>query len=303
MVSLNVAATWTRILSVTAGACAAAGAPGPGTRVRGRPAMDWISGPWLGLIDFDGLSRPEREVLQRWLFGHAEPLLLVRHLLLAKPLGEEIFIELTPQAVEAMPDGWRDAARPILILAPAGRSRPGRRREYLEALTRLRIPLVSRGSELWAVREFDPDFLVAIALLQEATERAAFRDAMEPSQTRLFDQQIAVAEAAVLDDLVGGRDEESAVTLDVDALSSLHPGVHPLALYAAVERAHNRRRDPDDRTQFSGRTTEARLSARAFPESAPPCTADFAARAVALEPLLPTDLQRIFEASELLAQP
>src|SRR5690349_24697265 len=128
MVSLNVAATWTRMLSVTAGACTAAGAPGPGTRVRGRPAMDFLRGPWLGLIDFDGLSRAEREVLQAWLSRHAEPLLLVRHLLLAKPLGEDIFIELTPQAIEAMPEGWRDSARPILVLAPSGRSRPGRRR-------------------------------------------------------------------------------------------------------------------------------------------------------------------------------
>jgi len=303
MVSLNVAATWTRMLSVTAGACSAAGAPGPGTRIRGRPALDWISGPWLGLVDFDGLGRPEREVLQPWLFGAAEPLLLVRHLLLAKPLGEDIFIELTPQAIEAMPQGWREAARPILILAPAGRTRPERRREYLDALTRLRIPLVARGSELWAVREFDPDFLVAIALLQQSGHRAAFRAAMDPSQTRLFDQQLAVAEAAVLDDLVGGRDEESALAMDVEALSSLHPAVHPLALYAAVERAHNRRRDARERTQFSGRTTEARLSARAFPEAARPCTAEFADRATELEPLLPGDLQRIFEASELLAQP
>src|SRR5439155_13209606 len=87
MVSLNVAATWTRMLSVTAGACAAAGAPGPGTRVRGRPTLEWIAGPWLGLIDFDGLTRPERDALQAWLVGHAEPLLLVRHLLLARPLG------------------------------------------------------------------------------------------------------------------------------------------------------------------------------------------------------------------------
>src|SRR6266446_3259782 len=84
MVPLNVAATWTRMLSVTAGACAAAGAPGPGTRVRGRPALEWLPGPWLGLIDFDGLNLAEREVLEPWLFGHAEPLLLVRHVLLAR---------------------------------------------------------------------------------------------------------------------------------------------------------------------------------------------------------------------------
>ncbi|HYS08167.1 MAG TPA: hypothetical protein VEP66_05465 [Myxococcales bacterium] len=303
MVSLNVAATWTRMLSVTAGACASAGAPGPGTRVRGKPALEWIAGPWLGLIDFDGLERAEREALHAWLFGQAEPLLLVRNLLMAKPLGEEIFIELTEQAIEAMPQGWRDAARPILILVPAGRGRPERRREYLDALSRLRIPLVSRGSELWAVREFDASFLVAIAQLQQPADRAAFRAAMEPAQTYLFDQQLAVAEAAVLDDLVGGRDEESALALDLDALSSLHPQVHPLALYAAVERAHNRRRDPQERTQFSGRTTEARLSARAFPEAQRSCTDEFARRAAALEPLLPGDLQRIFEASELLAQP
>jgi hypothetical protein len=303
MVPLNVAATWTRMLSVTAGACAAAGAPGPGTRVRGRPALEWISGPWLGLIDFDGLRRSEREVLEPWLFAHAEPLLLVRHLLLAKPLGEDIFIDLTPQAIEAMPQGWRDAPRPILILAPAGRGRHERRREYLDALSRLRIPLVSKGSELWAMREFDVDFLVAIAQLSDAGERATFRAAMEPSQTRLFDQQLAVAEAAVLDDLVGGRDEESPLALDVDALSSLHPQAHPLALYSAVERAHNRRREAPERTQFSGRTTEARLSARAFPEALRPCTEEFADRASAVGALLPGDLQRIFEASELLAQP
>jgi hypothetical protein len=303
MISLNVAATWTRMLSVTAGACAAAGAPGPGTRIRGRPALDWIAGPWLGLVDFDGLLRGEREVLEPWLLGHAEPLLLVRHLLLAKPLGEDIFIDLTAQAIEAMPQGWREGPRPILILAPAGRGRRERRREYVDALSRLRIPLVSKGSELWAVREFDVDFLVAIAQLQEADGRAAFRAALEPSQTRLFDQQLAVAQAAVLDDLIGGRDEESEVALDVEALSALFPKTHPLALYAAVERAHNRRREQPERTQFSGRTTEARLSARGFPETQRPCTPEFAGRATAVAPLLQSDLQRIFEASELLSQP
>jgi len=303
MVPLNVAATWTRMLSVTAGACAAAGAPGPGTRIRGRPALDWLPGPWLGLIDFDGLTRAEREVLEPWLFGHAEPLLLVRHVLLARPLAEEIFIELTAQAEEAMPQGWRDAPRPILILAPAGRTRPERRAEYLDALSRLRIPLAARGSELWAVREFDAAFLVALAQLADPAERAAFRAAIDPSQTRLFDQQLPVAEAAVLDDLVGRRDDETLLALDVAALSSLHPRAHPLAVYSAVERAHNRRREHAERTQFSGRTTEARLSARGFPEIVRPCTGEFAGRASSVAALLPSDLQRIFEASELLASP
>ena len=303
MVPLNVSLVWTRMLSVTAGACAAAGAPGPGTRVRGRPALDWMAGPWLGLIDFDGLRRPEREILEGWLSASAEPLLLVRHMLLAKPLCEEIFIELTPQAVEAMPPGWRDSPRPVLILAPAGRGRPGRRAEYLDALSRMQIPLMSRGSELWAVREFDVDFLVALAQLSDPATRAAFRAGLDPSQTRLFDQQLPAAEAAVLDDLVGARDEEGALALDVEALSSLNPSVHPLALYSAVERAHNRRRDGAERTQFAARTTEARVSARAFPETVRPVTAEFAARAAAAGPLLPSDLQRVFEASELLPVP
>ena len=186
MVPLNVAATWTRMLSVTAGACAAAGAPGPGTRVRGRPALEWLPGPWLGLIDFDGLSRAERQVLEPWLFGHAEPLLLVRHVLLARPLAEDIFIELTPQALEAMPHGWREAPRPILILAPAGRTRPERRAEYLDALSRLRIPLLAKGSELWAVRDFDAGFLVALAQLADPRERAAFRAAICSACARPF---------------------------------------------------------------------------------------------------------------------
>src|SRR3989441_371136 len=93
--------------------------------------------------------------------------------------------------------------------AAAGRTRPERRAEYLDALSRLRIPLLAKGSELWAVREFDAGFLLALAQLADPRERAAFRAAIDPSQTRLFDQQLAVAEAAVLDDLVGRRDERS----------------------------------------------------------------------------------------------
>src|SRR5256885_862155 len=131
-----------------------------------------------------------------------------------------------------MPHGWREAPRPILILAPAGRTRPERRAEYLDALSRLRIPLLAKGSELWAVRDFDAGFLVALAQLADPRERAAFRAAIDPSQTRLFDQQLAVAEAAVLDDLVGRRDEEGVLALDVDALSSLHPLAHHLAVGA-----------------------------------------------------------------------
>jgi hypothetical protein len=300
MVPLDVAATWTRILSVTAGAAAAIGAPGPATRVRGKEALSWIQGPWLGIVDFQGVKRCEREVLDPWLSRHAEPLLLVRHMLLAKPLSDEVFVDLTPQAREAMPEGWRDAPRPVLILAPAGRCRPERRREYLDALSQLRIPLVAGGSELWAIREFDVELLLALAQLANPAERAAFRASLEPSQTRLFDLQLPAAEAAMLDDLVGARDEEGALAADLDDLSILHPKAHPLALYSAVERAHNRRRAEKERTQFSGRTVEARLSARGFPEALDPCTPAFEQRADAIAPLLAGDLQRLFEAHKLL---
>jgi hypothetical protein len=300
MVPLDVAATWTRMLSVTAGAPAAIGAPGPATRIRGKAALSWIQGPWLGILDFQGVKRCEREVLDPWLLQHLEPLLLVRHVLLAKPLSDEVFIDMTPQAREAMPEGWRDAPRPLLILTPAGRSRPERRREYLDALSQLRIPLLAGGSELWAVREFDVELLLALAQLANAAERAAFRAALDPSHTRLFDQQLPAAEAAVLDDLVGARDEEGPLAPDLDALSSLQPTAHPLAVYSAVERAHNRRRADEERTQFSARTIEARLSARGFPEAANPCTPAFAKRTDAIAPLLAGDVQRLFEANELL---
>ena len=300
MVALDVAATWTRILSVTAGAAAAIGAPGPATRVRGKAVLSWIEGPWLAIIDFQGVKRCEREVLDPWLSQHAEPLLLVRHLLLAKPVSDEVFIDLTSQAREAMPEGWRDAPRPVLILAPAARTAPERRREYLDALSQLRIPLLAGGSELWGIREFDVELLVALAQLANPAERAAFRAALDPSQTRLFDQQLPAAEAAVLDDLVGARDEEGAVAADLDGLSALHPEAHPLAVYSAVERAHNRGRAEKERTQFSARTVAARLSARGFPEAADPCTPAFAERADALAPLLAGDLQRLFEANQLL---
>jgi hypothetical protein len=66
-----------------------------------------------------------------------------------------------------------------------------------------------------------------------------------------------------------------------------------------VERAHNRRRPEAARTQFSARTLEARLSARGYPERIRQCTDEFAARAPAL---LPAELQRVFEAAELLAR-
>jgi hypothetical protein len=295
---LDVAAVWTRILSVTAGACAAAGAPGPGTRVRGKPARSWIEGPWLGLVDLDGVRRTEREVLEPWLLGHAEPLLLVRHLLLARPLGDDVFVELTPQALEAMPEGWREGPRPILVLCAAGRSGPQRRRAIVDALTRLRIPLTSAGSELWAVREFDVELLSALALLSDVRERSAFRAALDPGQRHLFDQQLPAAEAALLDDLVGARDEDGPLALEVESLSSLHPRAHPLAVYAAVERAHNRRRAEKERTWYSARTVVARVSGQGFPDAPRPCPPEFAARAGAL---LPAELQRVFEAAELLA--
>ena len=302
MVPLDVSATWTRILSVTAGACTAAGAPGPGTRLRGRQAADH-GAPWLGLIDFAGVKRTEREVLQPWLEQRAEPLLLVRQLLLAKPLEEDVFVELTPRALSAMPAGWRDAPRPILILAPAGRSTPQRKREYLEALSRLRIPLVSAGSELWAVREFDVELWVAAAQLSNDAQRAGFRKALDPSQQRLFDLQLPALEAALLDDVVGAREDESAMALDVEALASLYPARHPLAVFSAVERAHNRRKTDGERTQYSARTLEARLSARGYPEVAGTCTPEFAAKATEVAPMLSGELQLLFEASELLGQP
>jgi hypothetical protein len=302
MVPLDVAATWTRMLSIVAGAHAAAGAPGPGTRLRGRPALGFVDGPWLGLVDFAGVRRAEREVLEPWLLSHAGPLLMVRHLLLARPLGDDVFVELTPDALEAAPEGFRDAPRPILILAPAGRMRPDRRREYVDALSRLRIPLVARGAELWAIREFDVDLLVALAQLAHPGERAAFRAALDASQARLFDQQLPAAEAAALDDLVGARDEEGALALDVETLSALHPEAHPIAVYSAVERAHNRRRSEAERTGFAARTVEARLSARAWPELVRPCSDAFAARALDLAPLFAADLQRIFEAEQLLTR-
>jgi hypothetical protein len=297
MVPLDVAATWTRMLSVSAGACAAAGAPGPATRLRGRPP-DPAGGPWLAIFDFQPLTRAERQSLERWLRDRAEPLLMVRNVLLATPIAQDVFIELTPQALAAMPEGWRDAPRPILFFAPAGRSAPERRRQYLDALSRLRIPLASAGSELWAVRDFDADLMVALARLSAAGERAAFRAALDPGQTRLFDQQLPAVEAALLDDLVGARDEEDEVALDLASLSALHPAAHPLSLFAAVERAHNRRRPETARTQFSARTLEARLSARGYPERIRDCTDEFAARAPLL---LPAELQRVFEAADLLA--
>jgi hypothetical protein len=296
MVTLDAATTWTRLLSVTAGASAAFGAPGPGTRIRGVPARELAEGPWLLLVDFDGLTRPEEKAIDSWL-RRCEPLFLVRHLLLAKPLREEIFVELTPQAIDTMPEGWRDSPRPILILAPAGRQRPERRREYVDALERLRLPITSGGSELWAIREFDASFLSAIAQLGDAAFRGAFRSSLDQSQRHLFDAQLPLAEVALLDDLTGGRDEESAIALDLNSLSSLHPEAHPLAVYAAVERAHNRRRAEKERTAFSARTVEARISARGFPEVVRDCTPEFA---LVAGDALPSEVQRLFEASELL---
>lgn len=303
MVPLDVSATWTRILSVTAGASTAAGAPGPGTRLHGRPASEPGQGPWLGLVDFAGIKRTEREVLKPWLEGRVEPLLLVRNLLLARPLEDDVFIELTPRAQKSLPAGWRDGPRPILILAPAGRGGAARRRQYLDALSRLRIPLASGGSELWAVREFDVELWVAAAQLSHPDELERFRRALDPSQARLFDLQVPALEAALLDDMVGAREDESAVALDVEALASLYPSRHPLAVYAAVERAHNRRRADAEKTQYSARTLEARLSARGYPEAASVCTPEFAQKAAAVAPMLDGELQRLFEASELLGQP
>src|SRR5207237_10311908 len=134
---------------------------------------------------------------------------------------EDIVSGLRPQALQATPHRWREARRPILILAPAGRTRPERRAEYLDALSRLRIPLLAKGSELWAVRDFDAGFLVALAQLADPRERAAFRAAIDPSQTRLFDQQLAVVEAAVPDGVLRRRPGAGPVGLGVVASASL----------------------------------------------------------------------------------
>lgn len=300
MIPLDVAATWTRMLSVAAGACAAAGAPGPGTRVGGKSVARFSDGPWLALFDLAAVRRAEREVLEPWLFGRAEPLLLVRHLLLGRPLGDELRIDLSPFAQETVPEGWLGAARPILILAPAGRLTAERRRALVDGLSRLRIPLVCGGSALWAFREVDLGLLLALAVLSDLESRAGFRLALDPSQRRLFDQQLPLVESAVLDDLVGGRDETGQVALDVETVAALHPAVHPLAVFGAVERVNNRRRAEAERTQFSARTVEARLSARGFPDTPGPMPEGFAARAAAQGPLLAAELQRIHEASELL---
>src|SRR5207244_655855 len=157
--------------------------------------------------------------------------------------------ELAPLGLEAMPEGWRDSPRPVLFLSPAGRGKPERRRQYVDALSRLRAPLVSAGSALWAIREFDVELMVALAQLADEAERASFRAALDPSQTRLFDQQLPAVEAALLDDLVGARDEPGALALEMESVSSLRPQAHPLAVYGAVERVHNRLRAEKDRTQ------------------------------------------------------
>ena len=118
MVTLDVAATWTRILSVTAGACTAAGAPGPATRIAGKAAVTWLEGPWLGIFDFAGLRRSEREILESFIREHAEPLLLVRHLLLAKPLGGDIFVELKRKLrVDEVPNATGALLRVFLELS------------------------------------------------------------------------------------------------------------------------------------------------------------------------------------------
>jgi hypothetical protein len=300
MIPLDVSATWTRMLSVAAGACAAAGAPGPGTRVGSARAARRADGPWLLLFDLSAARRAEREVVEPWLLGHAQPLLLVRELLTFAPLHDEVRLEPTALSLEVMPEGYRDAPRPVLLLAPAGRLRPERRREYVDALSGLRVPLVSAGSALWAIREFDLELMAAVAQLGDDAERAAFRDALDPGQRHLFDVQLPAVEAALLDDLAGARDEAAALGLEADALASLHPDEHPLRLYAALERVHNRGRAERERTWFSGRTIEARLSAQGFPDAARPMPAQFAEQASSAAPLLPGELQHLFEATELL---
>src|SRR5205823_14841667 len=95
------------------------------------------------------------------------------------------------------------------------------------------------------------------------------------------------------------RGEDGAVVLAVETVAVPDAGARPLAVFAGVERAHSRRRGEKERTQLAGRTIEARLTARGYPEPLRACTEQFAQRAASL---LPAELQRVFEASELLSQ-
>jgi hypothetical protein len=298
MLPLDVAQTWTRLLAIAAGAPAATGAPGPGTLFGKEPALG-RAGPWLGLLDVQGLRREEQHAIEAWLANRAVNLLLVRHLLVARPFEDAPSLELLPGAQALVPAGWQRSPQPILLLSPAGRARPQRKREYIDALLKLRVPLTSAGSDLWAVRDYDPSLLAAIAALSEPAARLAFRNELDPSQRRLFDNQLPLAEALTLDDLVGARDEESALRLDAANLRSLKPAAHPLAVFAAVERAHNRDRAPAEQSFYSGRTIEARSTGRGHPEPRRPLSTEFAALA---EPLayLPDELQRLSEAADLL---
>jgi len=163
MVPLDVAATWTRMLSVTAGAAAAIGAPGPATRVHGKAAHSWIEGPWLGILDFLGVKRCEREVLDPWLSQHGEMLLLVRHLLLAKPLSDEVFIDLTAQAREAM------------ISAPATSWLPKVWSPLAWVLTTVSM-LAAAGTDL--------DIVSSISRVSFRSKRVSIRRDASPSVTR-----------------------------------------------------------------------------------------------------------------------
>jgi len=148
-------------------------------------------------------------------------------------------------------------------------------------------------------REFDVDFLVAVAQLSSLwSGQVPGLDRAGPDKT--LRSAARGRRGGVLDDLVGGRDEETALALDLDSLSSLHRGPSAGAL-SAVERAQPQR---------------TRASARSSP-AGPPSAAlgpRFSGDAASLHrrvrgsrerraPLLPGDLQRIFEAEELLAWP
>ena len=284
LLPLDIPATRTRILSVTAGASCAAGGPGPrhrtaaGLRSTELPVRGWacstsrdsaapsgtdraVAAPaWLPCSCWCATCCSRARSSTRCSSSSPPPLSP------CCPTGGETRCAADPPALRALRTGSRPSRPPDMST---------------RASSRLQIPLTAAGSDLWAIREVSIRRWRSARSPSSSTRRRGrgFARSSTPSQTRLFDAQLPAAEAALLDDLVGARDEEGSLSLDAGSLAALYPQAHPLAIYGAVERAANAQRPLANRTQFSAKTIEARLTGRSFPQAPQPYDAEFERRA------------------------
>ncbi len=169
--------------------------------------------PWLGFMDLRALSahRPDdAAAIAQWLDHVGYRCLAVRNLLLAAPWTEAPSFEPTEVMRASVEPSWFRGAQATLLLVPT--TAPGAAPEPdFDALGRTGSVIVdaTHADHVWA-RSFDASLAVTLGHLATPEGRDAFRRSLDSELRYVFDDLLPLAEANLLDALVGGLPDARA---------------------------------------------------------------------------------------------